>query len=130
PHASKTLPARPAANLHHRAVPQFLGRAARGSAALRKFACGRDRPSKSVNPYKANGTRTNLRRASGTISLTGTVIRHGSPEDTFLGDTDPRSRPMLEPSRADRHVAQVNVPASRWPATVAQSAAGREAQAR
>jgi hypothetical protein len=50
-------------------------------------------------PYKANGTRTNLGRASGMISLTGyKSIR--PPENIFLGDTDPRSGPMLGASRA------------------------------
>jgi len=35
-----------------------------------------------------------------------TLDRHGSPEDTFLGGTDPRSRPTLEASRADRHAGR------------------------
>jgi hypothetical protein len=32
--------------------------------------------------------------------------RHGPPEDTFLRDTGPRSRPTLEASRADRHAGR------------------------
>jgi len=34
------------------------------------------------------------------------MVERGSPEDTFLGGTDPRSRPTLEASHADRHVGR------------------------
>jgi len=42
--------------------------------------------------------------ASGTVSLTGlswNTTRRDPPEDTFLGGTDPRSRPTLGSSRVD-----------------------------
>ena len=82
------------------------GRAARGSAYLRKFACGRDDLAL-VNRTRRTARAPILGRASGTISLTGLLwIDTAPPEDTFLGDTDPRSRPMLEASRADRHAGR------------------------
>ena len=76
-------------------VPQFLGRAARGSVAPRKFACGRD--GLFGNPYKANGTRTKLRRASGTISLTGLLWNSTRPPGGYLSGIH---RPPLKADKA------------------------------
>jgi hypothetical protein len=76
-----------------------------GAAALRKFACGRDDLAlvAAQGERRAHQFETSERDD---ILDRSTLDRHGSPEDTFLGGTDPRSRPTLEASRADRHVGR------------------------
>jgi len=59
------------------------------------------------NPYKANGTRIKFETSERDDILDRLMeYRHGPPEDTFLRDTGPRSRPTLEASRADRHAGR------------------------
>jgi hypothetical protein len=56
-----------------------------------------------------------MRRASGTISLTGLLWNSTRPpEDTFLGYTDPRSRPTLGDGPRRSPWWAGNMPASRW----------------
>jgi hypothetical protein len=61
-----------------------------------------ERRSEMESPYaqqwqaRARELRTQAEQmiSPGTVSLSGCfVMRHGPPEDTFLGDTDPRSKP-------------------------------------
>jgi hypothetical protein len=53
----------------------------------------------------SSGTRTNFETSKRDGSLTDLLWRHGSPDDTFLGDTDSRSQSQQrsEPTRLGDH---------------------------